>query len=75
VTSAMGRSACAISAMCWGMMEDWTYVALDEKGKGAIRRFREALVEAGKEIDRRNTQRKWPFPHLHPSGLETSVAV
>ena len=65
----------AISAMCWGMMEDWTYVALDEKGKGAIRRFREALVEAGKEIDRRNTQRKWPFPHLHPSGLETSVAV
>ncbi len=64
-----------ISAMCWRMMEDWSYVALDEKGKGAIRRFRESLKQAGVEIDRRNRSRKVPFPHLHPDGLETSVAV
>ena len=64
-----------ISAMCWRMLEDWSYVALDEKGKGAIRRFRESLKQAGLEIDRRNRSRKVPFPHLHPDGLETSVAV
>jgi hypothetical protein len=65
----------AISAMAWRMMADWTYVALDAKGAAAMRRFRSALAAAGKEIDARNARRKVPFPHLHPDGLETSVAV
>ena len=65
----------ALSAPSWLMMEDWTFIALDENGRGAIRRFREALGQAGAEIDRRNARRPWPFPHLHPAGLETSVAV
>jgi hypothetical protein len=65
----------AISARSWRMLEDWSFVALDERGRGAIQRFRAALAEAGKEIDRRNERRPWPFPHLHPDGLETSVAV
>lgn len=65
----------AISAMAWPLMADWSHVALDTKGADAIRRFRQSLVHAGKEIDARNTQRKVPFPHLHPDGLETSVAV
>jgi hypothetical protein len=66
---------CAISATAWPMMADWSYVALDKKGADAMHRFRDALVQAGKEIDLRNKQRKVPFPHLHPKMLETSVAV
>lgn len=65
----------AISAQAWLMLEDWSFVALDDKGRGALQRFREALKAAGGEIDARNARRKVPFPHLHPDGLETSVAV
>lgn len=65
----------AISAMAWPMLADWSDVALDAKGADAIRRFREGLVQAGKEIDVRNARRKVPFPYLHPRALETSVAV
>ncbi len=64
-----------ISAMAWPLLGDWTYVMLDDKGRGAMKRFHEALRAAGKVIDERNEKRKWPFPHLHPDGLETSVAV
>ena len=66
---------CAISAKAWPMLGDWSYVALDEKGANAMRRFQEGLVQAGKEIDSRNKRRKVPFPHFHPNELETSVAV
>lgn len=65
----------AISARSWRMLEDWSFVALDENGRGALKRFHAALGEAAKEIDARNARRKVPFPHLHPDGLETSVAV
>jgi len=65
----------AIASEAWRMLEDWTYVCLDDKGKEAMRRFHTALRAAGTEIDARNQRRKVPFPHLHPDGLETSVAV
>lgn len=65
----------AIAATSWRLMEDWTYVALDAKGAGAMRRFQAGLAVAGAEIDKRNASRRVPFPHLHPSGLESSVAV
>jgi hypothetical protein len=66
---------CAISARAWPMLADWSYVALDSKGADAMRRFQDALRQAGNEIDARNKRRKVPFPHFHPSELETSVAV
>jgi hypothetical protein len=65
----------AISAKAWPLTSDWSHIALDERGVGAIRRFQEALTAAGVEIDARNTRRSVPFPHLHPRELETSVAV
>ena len=65
----------AISAMAWPLTADWSYVALDARGAEAMRRFRAALLKAGEEIDGRNRRRKVPFPHLHPSSLDTSVAV
>lgn len=65
----------AISAMAWPLTADWSYAALDPKGADAMRRFRRELLKAGEEIDRRNQRRSVPFPHLHPNGLDTSVAV
>jgi hypothetical protein len=65
----------AISTPSWPLMADWTYVCLDEKGKGAMRRFQTGLAKAGEVIDRRNAKRKVPFPHLHPRELESSIGV
>jgi hypothetical protein len=65
----------ALSAVAWRLMADWTYVALDERGAGAMRRFQDGLRAAGQEIDARNARRRVSFPHLHPEGLESSTAL
>jgi hypothetical protein len=65
----------AISAPSWKLMDDWTFAALDERGAGAMRRFQAGLAAAGDVIDQRNGRRAFPFPHLHPTGLESSVGV
>ncbi len=61
--------------MSWPLCRDWTNWALDEKGAAAMRSLQEELKNAGNEIDARNSRRAVPHPYLHPSRLESSVAV
>jgi hypothetical protein len=63
------------TARSYPLAADWSYVAVDERTRAAMRRFREALDEAGRTIDARNARRAHPFPFFHPALLESSIAV
>ncbi len=59
----------------WRLVADWSHFMPDAASGARMAQFQSALHAVGATIDERNRSRRWPFPHLHPDGLESSVAV
>lgn len=57
------------------LVNDWTYLAPDDAHRKVMIDFQAALRGVGETIDARNRARRFPFPHLHPGVLDSSVAV